>query len=65
MNSLIAGFLLAGSVGEYGWAGNLGTLFRIDPKAPLTAIYMIQVSDPERVALRNQFRTLAAQSMVD
>ena len=56
---------LAGSVGEYGWAGNAGTLFWIDPKEQLIAIYMIQVSDPDRVALRNQFRTLVIQSMVD
>jgi CubicO group peptidase (beta-lactamase class C family) len=56
---------LAGSVGEYGWAGNAGTLFWIDPKEQLIAIYMIQVSDPDRVALRNQFRTLVVQSIVE
>jgi len=56
---------LAGSVGEYGWAGNAGTLFWIDPKEQLIAIYMIQVSDPERVALRNQFRTMMIQAVVD
>ena len=49
---------LPGSVGEYGWAGNAGTLFWIDPKEQLIAIYMVQVSDPDRVALRNQFRTM-------
>lgn len=42
---------LPGSVGEYGWAGNAGTLFWIDPKEQLTAIYMVQVSDPDRIAL--------------
>ena len=56
---------LAGSVGEYGWAGNAGTLFWIDPKEQLIAIYMIQVSDPDRVALRNQFRTMVIQSIVE
>lgn len=56
---------LAGSVGEYGWAGNAGTLFWIDPKEQLIAIYMIQVSDPDRVALRNQFRTMVLQAIVD
>ena len=56
---------LAGSVGEYGWAGNAGTLFWVDPKEQLIAIYMIQVSDPDRIALRNQFRTLVIQSIID
>ena len=56
---------IAGSVGEYGWAGNAGTLFWIDPKEQLIAIYMIQVSDPDRIALRNQFRTMVVQSIVD
>ena len=56
---------LAGSVGEYGWAGNAGTLFWIDPKEQLIALYMIQVSDPDRIALRNQFRTMVIQAIVD
>ena len=56
---------LAGTVGEYGWAGNAGTLFWIDPKEQLIAMYMIQVSDPDRVALRNQFRTMVIQAIVD
>ena len=55
---------LPGSVGEYGWAGNAGTVFWIDPKKDLTAIYMVQVSDPDRVALRNQFRTMVQASIV-
>ena len=42
---------LPGSVGEYGWAGNAGTLFWVDPKEQLFAIYMVQVSDPDRIAL--------------
>ena len=41
---------LPGSVGEYGWAGDAGTLFWIDPKEQLIAIYMVQVSDPDRIA---------------
>ena len=31
---------LPGSLGEYGWSGNAGTLFWIDPKEQLIAIYM-------------------------
>jgi CubicO group peptidase (beta-lactamase class C family) len=56
---------LPGSVGEYGWAGNAGTLFWIDPKEQLVAIYMVQVDDNDRVYLRNQFRTMVQAAIVD
>jgi CubicO group peptidase (beta-lactamase class C family) len=56
---------LPGSVGEYGWAGNAGTLFWIDPKNDLIAIYMVQVSDPDRIALRNQFRSMVQAAIID
>ena len=44
---------LPGSLGEDGWAGNAGTLFWIDPKQQLIAIYMVQVNDGDRIMLRN------------
>jgi CubicO group peptidase (beta-lactamase class C family) len=56
---------LPGSVGEYGWAGNAGTLFWVDPREQLIAIYMVQVSDPDRVALRNQFRSMVQAALID
>jgi CubicO group peptidase (beta-lactamase class C family) len=56
---------LPGTIGEYGWAGNAGTLFWIDPREQLTAIYMVQVSDPDRVALRNQFRTMVQAAIIE
>lgn len=56
---------LPGTVGEYGWAGNAGTLFWIDPKEDLVAIYMVQVSDGDRVMLRNQFRTMVQAAIID
>jgi len=56
---------LPGTVGEYGWAGNAGTLFWVDPKEQLIAIYMVQVSDPDRIALRNQFRTMVQAAIID
>ncbi|HYD06447.1 MAG TPA: serine hydrolase domain-containing protein [Reyranella sp.] len=56
---------LPGSVGEYGWAGNAGTLFWIDPKEQLIAIYMVQVSDPDRIELRNRFRTMVQAAIID
>ena len=56
---------IPGTTGEYGWAGNAGTLFWIDPKEQLIAIYMVQVSDPDRIALRNQFRTMVQAALID
>ncbi len=56
---------LPGSLGEYGWAGAAGTLFWIDPKEELIAIYMVQVSELDRVALRNQFRTMVQAAIID
>lgn len=56
---------LPGSLGEHGWAGNAGTLFWIDPREQLIALYMVQVSDPDRVALRNQFRTMVQAAIID
>jgi len=56
---------IAGSVGEYGWAGNAGTLFWVDPKEQLIAIYMVQVSDPDRIELRNRFRTMVQSAIID
>jgi len=55
---------LPGTTGEYGWAGNAGTLFWIDPKEDLIAIYMIQVSEEERTMLRNQFRTMVQAAII-
>ena len=54
---------LPGSVGEYGWAGNTGTIFWVDPKDSV-AIYMIQVNAEDRVYLRNQFRSLVSQAVI-
>ena len=64
-NNVSVGDPLPGSLGEYGWAGNAGTLFWIDPKEELFAIYMVQVSDPDRIALRNQFRSMVQSAIID
>ena len=56
---------LPGTVGEYGWAGNAGTLFWVDPRDQLIALSMVQVSDPDRIALRNQFRTMVQSAIID
>jgi CubicO group peptidase (beta-lactamase class C family) len=56
---------LPGSVGEYGWAGAAGTVFWIDPREQLIAIYMVQVSARDRTYFRNQFKSLVSQAIVD
>ena len=56
---------LPGSVGEYGWAGNAGTLFWIDPAEELIALYMVQVHPDDRMALRNRFRTMVQAAIID
>jgi CubicO group peptidase (beta-lactamase class C family) len=56
---------LPGSTGEYGWAGNAGTLFWIDPKNKLIALYMVQVNEDDRIALRNQFRSMVQAAIID
>jgi len=65
VRSKIGEAALPGSVGEYGWAGNAGTLFWIDPEKQLIAIYMVQVSDGDRVMLRNQFRSMVQAAIVN
>jgi CubicO group peptidase (beta-lactamase class C family) len=54
-----------GLVGEYGWSGNAGTIFFIDPKRELIGIYLVQVSDEDRIALRNEFRTLVHGAVIE
>ena len=56
---------IAGSVGEYGWAGNAGTTFWVDPREQLIAIYMVQASEGDTRFLRNQFRTMVQAATVD
>ncbi len=55
---------MAGTIGEYGWAGNAGTIFWINPKEDLIAIYMVQVADSDRVMLRNQFRSMVQAAII-
>lgn len=57
--------VLPGTTGEYGWAGNGGTLFWIDPRERMIALYMVQVSDFDRTMLRNQFRTMMQSTYAD
>jgi CubicO group peptidase (beta-lactamase class C family) len=54
-----------GSVGEYSWAGYAGTLFWVDPKEDLIAIYMAQVKPSDRDMLRNQFWSMVQAAIVN
>ena len=50
------------SDGTYGWSGAQGTHFFVDTKEQLTAVLMVQTSNPE---VRRHFEDLVAQSIVD
>jgi CubicO group peptidase (beta-lactamase class C family) len=54
-----------GLAGEYGWSGNAGTIFFVDPKRELIGIYLVQVSDEDRIALRNEFRSLVHGAVIE
>jgi CubicO group peptidase (beta-lactamase class C family) len=59
-NHALRGTML--SDGTYGWSGAQGTHFVVDPKEQLTAVLMVQTSNPE---VSRQFEDLVAQSIVD
>jgi CubicO group peptidase (beta-lactamase class C family) len=59
-NHALRGTML--SDGTYGWSGAQGTHFFVDPKEQLTAVLMVQTSNPE---ISRQFEDLVAQSIVD
>lgn len=53
-----------GSKGEYTWGGAAGTIFWNDPREELTAVLMVQMMR-NPWPLRNQFRDLVYQAIVD
>ena len=57
--------LQPGSPGEYGWSGAAGTVFWVDPKEQLYAIYMIQANDADTRYLRTQFKTMVEAALLD
>ncbi len=52
------------SVGTYYWGGAAGTRFFIDPTEELIGIFMTQ-SVPHRTRLRDEFRNLVYQAVID
>jgi len=56
---------VAGSAGEFMWAGYAGTYFWVDPKEEIVGIYMSQAPSPIRAYYRKMFKGLVYQALVD
>jgi CubicO group peptidase (beta-lactamase class C family) len=56
---------VAGSAGEFMWAGYAGTYFWVDPKEEIVAVYMTQAPSPIRAYYRKMFKSLVYQALVD
>jgi CubicO group peptidase (beta-lactamase class C family) len=56
---------VAGSAGDYTWAGYSGTYFWVDPKEQLTVVYMTQAASPNRAFFRRMARNLVYQAIND
>lgn len=56
---------IAGSVGEYGWAGAANTYFWIDPKEALIGILMTQFMPSGYHPVSRDFRVLTYQAIID
>ena len=54
-----------GSAGDFYWGGYAGTLFWVDPKEQLVAVFMVQSAGALRVYHRNLFRQLVYQAIAD
>ena len=56
---------VAGSKGEFMWAGYAGTFFWVDPKEDLVVVMMTQAPGPSRAGYRRAIKQLVAQAIVD
>src|SRR2546427_4161420 len=54
-----------GSAGDFNWGGYAGTVFWVDPKEHLAAVFMVQSAGALRVYHRTLFRQLVYQAIVD
>jgi len=52
------------SVGSFGWGGAYGSLYRVDPKARLTIVMMIQVL-PMTSDIGQRFPNLVYQALLE
>jgi CubicO group peptidase (beta-lactamase class C family) len=51
--------------GEYGWDGTAGTIFWIDPAREMITILMTQSAPPNPDGIRQKFKALIQQALVD
>ena len=56
---------VAGSAGEFMWAGYAGTYFWVDPKEQVTAVLMTQAASPNRAYFRRMMKNLVYQAIID
>jgi CubicO group peptidase (beta-lactamase class C family) len=56
---------VAGSAGEFMWAGYAGTYFWVDPREQVTAVLMTQAASPNRAYFRRMLKNLVYQAIVD
>ena len=56
---------VAGSAGEFMWAGYAGTYFWVDPKEQLVAVLMTQAASPNRAYFRRMMKNLVYQAIID
>ena len=54
-----------GSAGDFNWGGYAGTVFWVDPKEQLVAVFMVQSAGALRSYHRNLFRQLVYQAIAD
>jgi CubicO group peptidase (beta-lactamase class C family) len=54
-----------GSVGDFSWAGIMGTYFWVDPKEKLVAVLMTQIPQATNVLYWRQTRTLVYQTLTN
>ena len=52
------------SVGTFGWGGAYGSIYRVDPEAHLTIVFMIQLI-PNRTDISTRFQNLVFQALLD
>lgn len=56
---------VAGSAGDFTWAGYSGTYFWVDPKEQLAVVYMTQAPSPNRGYFRRMVRNLVYPAIAD
>ena len=56
---------VAGSPGDFSWAGITGTYFWVDPKEKLVTVLMVQLPQGKSVPYWRQTRTLVYQTLIN